>query len=552
MRNLLVIVTLIGVSLVSETPNQSSVAAQSPTLKLAVMIVVDQMRADFVDRFRGEWAGGLKRMVTEGAWFSRAAYPYLATLTCSGHATVATGAYPRTHGIIQNAWWDRDSGKQVACTQDDQAAAVSYDAPIAGTGDSARRLLVSTLADQLRLARGAHVVSLSLKARSAIMLAGHGGEAVTWLSDALDRWETSSAFAAAALPQIQTFVAAHAIDADFSAIWTPLLPPGRYRETDDGAGETPPRGWTRTFPHPLGADSPRPDAAYRVRWERSPFADAYLGAFAADLVRSFRLGQHDGTDVLAVSFSTPDLIGHAFGPRSLEVHDTYARLDRTIGMLIDRLDVLVGRSNYVIGLTADHGVTPIPEQLQSEGKDGGRLSSAAIAALIEEQSAKLAGDGAYVARVNTNDIYFAPGMYARLTQSPPAMDAVIKALTASPGIDRVFRSEDLAGGAFSSDRLLRAAALSYLAGRSGDLIIAPKAGWMFAAVGTTHGSASADDQRVPILLLGRGVRKGEFRQPASPADIAPTLAALSGVALPQAEGRVLTEALLESPGSNKP
>jgi len=542
MRKLLVAV--IGLCLLRGSANQSSAAAQSTSLKLAVLIVVDQMRADFVDRFQADWSGGLKRMVRDGAWFSRAAYPYLATVTCSGHATVATGANPRTHGIIHNAWWDRDRAKQVACTEDDQTTPVSYGAPIAGTGDSARRLLVPTLADQMRMSQGARVVSLSLKARSAIMLAGHGGEAVTWLSDSLDRWETASAFAPAVLPQIQTFVAAHAIDADFGAVWTPSLASGRSREIDDAAGETPPTGWTRTFPHPLRANSPEPDAAYRVRWERSPFADAYLGAFAAELVRSFGLGRHAGTDVLAVSFSSPDLVGHGFGPRSLEVREMFAQLDRTLGTLLDRLDALVGRGNYVIGLTADHGVTPIPAQLQSEGLDAGRLDAAAISALIEDQGNTLAGAGKYVARVNTNDVYFAPGMYARLTQSPAATAAVIKALTATPGIGRVFRGEDLMAGASSSDLPLRAAALSYLAGRSGDLVIAPKPGWMFTAVGTTHGSANADDQRVPVLLFGRGIRKGEYRQPASPADIAPTLAALTGVALPQAEGRVLSEALL--------
>ena len=376
------------------------------------------------------------------------------------------------------------------------------------------------------------------------MLAGHGGD-VTWLSDSLDRWETSSAFAPAALPPIQTFVAAHAIDADFGAVWAPALASGRFREIDDAAGETAPRGWTRTFPHPLRANSTEPDAAYHVRWERSPFADAYIGAFAAELVRSFQLGQHDGTDVLAVSFSSPDLVGHGFGPRSLEVREMFAQLDRTLGALLDRLDVLVGRGNYVIGLTADHGVTPIPAQLQSEGLDAGRLDAGAISAVIEDQGNTLAGAGKYVARVNTNDIYFAPGMYTQLTRSPAAIAAVIKALSAIPGIGRVFRSEDLSAGASSADVPLRAAALSYFAGRSGDLVIAPKPGWMFTAVGTTHGSANADDQRVPVLLFGRGIRKGEYRQPASPADIAPTLAALTGVALPQAEGRILREALLE-------
>ena len=196
-------------------------------------------------------------------------------------------------------------------------------------------------------------------------------------------------------------------------------------------------------------------------------------------VRSFGLGRHDGTDVLAVSFSTPDLVGHAFGPRSLEVRDVYAQLDRTIGALLDRTRALVGRGNYVIGLTADHGVTPIPSQLQSEGKDAGRLVSTAIAALVEAQSNARAGAGKY-SRGSTRTISISLlEWYARLTRSAAATAAVIKALTATPGIDRVFRSEELAGGASSSELTLRGAALGYFAGRSGDLIIAPKPGWMF-------------------------------------------------------------------------
>ena len=536
----------VAVILVSVTPGRfrrSSVSAQEPGMKLAVIVVVDQMRADYVDRFRGDWTGGLKRMVSDGAWFSNAAYPYLTTVTCAGHATVATGAYPRTHGVIQNAWWDRESGKQIACTEDDQTRPVSYGAPIEGAGESPRRLMAPTFADTMRESKGARIVSVSLKARSAIMMAGHGGEAVTWLADSLEGWETSSAFAHGPRPAVQAFVTAHPIDADFDKVWMPLLPPGRYQETDEAPGEGPPRGWTATFPHPLASDSPTPDAAFRARWERSPFADAYLGALAADLVQQYRLGQGASTDVLAVSFSSPDLLGHGFGPRSMEVHDMYAHLDRTIGTLLERLDALVGRGNYVVGLTADHGVTPIPEQLKSEGKDAGRLTAAAITALVDMESAALAGPGKYVARTSGNDIYFAPGMYERLTLSPVATSRVIDALEASPGIARVFRRESVGEGAVSSDPLLRAAALSYFPGRSGDLVFALKPGWMTGATGTTHGSANADDQRVPVLLFGRGIKKGQYRQPASPADIAPTLAALTGVVLPQAEGRVLKEAL---------
>src|SRR4051794_31540438 len=174
-------------------PSLAGRAAPATTPKLAVIVVVDQMRADYIDRFGREWTGGLKRMVTEGAWFQQAAYPYLTTVTCAGHATISTGFFPNTHGVFQNGWWDRDAAKQMSCTEDPKARNVGYGVAVTG-GDSAYRLQVPTFTDQMRSQRRAHVASLSLKARSAIMLAGHGADAVTWLTDTLDGWATASSY----------------------------------------------------------------------------------------------------------------------------------------------------------------------------------------------------------------------------------------------------------------------------------------------------------------------------------------------------------------------
>ena len=375
------------------------------------------------------------------------------------------------------------------------------------------------------------------------MLAGHGGDAVTWLNPTLDGWTTSSAFAETLVPEVQAFVDANPIDADYGKTWTRLLGESHYHSADDAPGEAPPRGWMRWFPHVLKGAGDKPDLDFRVQWERSPYADAYLGRFAAALTEALRLGKRERTDVLAVSFSSLDLVGHAFGPDSQEVQDMLAQLDRTLATLFDRLDALIGPGAYVAALTADHGVTPIPEQRASAGKTAGRIDGNAIITAIEQRMQAAVGPGKYVARMLYNDLYFEPGMYDKVTATPGALQAAIDIARRSPGIEQVFRSDEVVNAAESKDALLRAAALSYFPGRSGDLILSPKAGWMIGALGTTHGSASADDQRVPILFMGAGIKPGEYSQAATPADVTPTLAAVCGISMPKAEGHALRVAL---------
>ncbi len=513
-------------------PGQPPVAS-SP--KLIVLLVVDQMRSDYVTRFQNDWTGGLKRLITEGASYSNAAFPYLATFTCAGHATIATGAFPRSHGVFQNAWFNRETARTVTCTEDRTQKNIGYFSGPTG-GDSAVNLRLPTLADRLRQEHGARVASMALKARSAIMMAGHGGQAVTWLSTAPGGFETSSAFSTGPVPGVKAFIDANPLKADFDKVWDRLLPLARYPTADAGEGEAPPRGWSSTFPHALRSEDP----AVQDQWEMSPYADVYLARMAAALVESEALGQRDAIDMLAVSFSSPDILGHAFGPHSQEIQDMYLRLDQTIGTLFDALDAKVGRGRYIVGLGSDHGVSDMPEQIRSRGQDAGRLSSGRLTSIVDAAMQSAFGPGNYVARLASNDLYFEPKVYERLQRDSGVMGQVVKTLLAQPGIAAVFRSEELRDPASLKDPRRRAAALSYVDGVSGDLRLALKPGWMFAASGTTHGSSNTLDQRVPVIVMGPGVTPGVYTDAVTPADLAPTLAALAGVQMPTAEGQVLS------------
>jgi hypothetical protein len=250
--------------------------------KLAVLIVVDQMRADYIERFKRDWTGGLKRIVEQGAWFTNARYPYLLTTTCAGHATVATGTFPHRHGVVSNEWWDPKRGKEVSCTEDPDQMAIGYLGRASG-GNSAYRMVVPSFSDQMRAERASRVVSISMKEASAIMLAGHGEGTVVWLNEKLDNVLTSTAFGRGPVAGVRSFVNANPLNGDFGKTWNRLLPASQYHEPDGAHGENPPTGWTRTFPHVLKGVNGRPDGSFRAQWDRSPFIDAYLGRMAEAL-----------------------------------------------------------------------------------------------------------------------------------------------------------------------------------------------------------------------------------------------------------------------------
>jgi predicted AlkP superfamily pyrophosphatase or phosphodiesterase len=531
-------------------------AAPAPPPKLVVMIVVDQMRGDYIDRYGAQWTGGLRRLVDGGAWFRRAAYPYLTTVTCVGHATVSTGAFPRTHGIVDNSWFDRDLGRSVGCSSDAGRTTISYAAPVGG-GYGPWRLQSATLSDELRtqLPVPARVVTMSIKARAAITLAGDRADAATWFDAAAGGFVTSSAYTSAPVPFVAEFVKANPVSADLGKVWARTLPPDRYLFGDAGRGEKPVSFWTAEFPHPLKARGDAPDSQFFEAWVSSPFSDDYLGRLAAASVDALKLGQGRGTDFLGISFSALDAVGHDFGPTSHEVQDTLVRLDRTLGAVLTHLDQTVGAGNYVVAFTADHGASPIPEQVAALGVDAGRLDSAAVRQAVQQALEAAFGTGPYVVRGEYSDVFLPPDVVEKLRRDSAATDNLLRAISAVPGVAEVFFAEHLDSHAAAGDRDARAALLSYYPGRSGDLLVVPKPYWFFVTADGTpqpdsassHGTPYGYDQRVPILLFGNGIRPGEYTRAVTPADIAPTLAFLCGVTLADADGEVLVEALAPRP-----
>lgn len=505
--------------------------------KLVVFLVVDQLRGDYPVRYGRLLEHGLKRLTTRGAWFRNGAYPYQGTSTCPGHVTIGTGTLPYRHGMIGNAWWDRDTERSVTCTSDPDSLEVSYGTS-AGAGDTAKRMMMPTLAETMRAQLKSRVAAMSMKARSAIGLAGHSGDFVTWFGDR-GTWETSNMFSQAPVPWFVGYLKANPTARDAEKVWERALPLERYQFEDDVPQERGSGGWTPTFPHPMGRAG---DAVYAQHWTQSPFADTYLGEMAQAAVDDMDLGTEDRIDFLGVSFSMIDAVGHAFGPRSHEVQDTLVRLDATIGKLLDHLDKKVGPDNYVVAFSADHGVADFPEHVPGAG----RISMAAVRGAIETAlKPLLGGEGPYIAATNGGEVYFKPGVYDRVKANADAMRAVTRAVSALPGILRVLTTDEVAPAAArtSKDRIRRAVALSHYPGRSGDVIVLPKESWLFSAAGTTHGSLHPYDQRVPVLLYGAGIQPGVRGEDATPADLAVTIASLVGVQLPSPDGRVLTSAL---------
>jgi predicted AlkP superfamily pyrophosphatase or phosphodiesterase len=518
-------------------------ASNSRAPKLIVLLMVDQFRGDYVSRFQHQWTRGLHHLVSEGAWFRQARYSYYNTVTCAGHASVSTGSIPAVHGMILNGWWDRTTNANVTCTQDPTATSISYSRPVSAGGESLARLRTTTLADELQaqLSPPARVIAFSLKARSAVTLAGRHPAAVTWFDDS-GAWVTSTAFTAKPVAEVAEFVKQNPIERDATKTWTPSLPKDEYLFESPTIGISALKGgMTPTFPHALSVNGAT-DAVFYDRWQSSPWADEYLARMALETARHLEFGVRQ-TDMVGISFSTLDKVGHDYGPNSHEVQDVLIRLDRTLGDLFAGFDRLVGAGNYTVALTADHGVAPFPERARAFGSDAGRLAPAAVVDAAERATAAAFGPGKYVSAIAHTDLYFQPTIYDRLRAQPAVLESVRRAIMSLPGVLAVYTADDLMRNAFDDDPMGRQLAHSYMPGRSGDLTFTQPPYWIVAGTGANHGTGYDYDTHVPLLLLGKGIAKGDYLGAVSPTDVAPTLAFLANVTLPHPNGRVLTEAL---------
>jgi predicted AlkP superfamily pyrophosphatase or phosphodiesterase len=533
--------SILAAALLGAAPGAQNPLPNQPSRpRLLVLVVVDQFRGDYPDLYGAQWTRGLKRLWTSGAVFPDAAYSFGRTTTCGGHATISTGTLPSKHGIIDNQWWDRAAATTVLCTDDPAAKPIGVVAPASGTHGPVL-LRVPSLGEALQGAAAAsRTIVITQKVRSSVMLAGRASPRTLSLwFEGNGSWSTSSAYATPG-PEVADYLRQHPVSEASSDAWTKLLPLDAYRFGDAAPGELKPG----LFPYSLRSPTGKTDSTFYNLWNRSPWSDAYVADFGAGLVETIRLGQGGATDLLGLGFSTLDAIGHDYGPHSHEVQDVLARLDVTLGRFLDALDRLVGRDGYVLAFSADHGVSPLPEQGSIHGFDGGRMGSSEVRQVIEATLSKVLGRGAYVPAVYGTNVYLADGVAERLlTQRPEAVAAVDAALTALRGVHTVYWRSALTATTPTDDANLAALRRSYDPTRGADLIVLPKPYWLFRPDDADHGTPHGYDTRVPLVLYGAAVKPGRYPGAAAPEDIAPTLARVVGITLPHADGRVLREAI---------
>lgn len=500
-----------------------------PAPPLVVVLVVDQMRSDYLDRFGPEFTGGLARLRRNGAVFTRAFQDHGLSETAPGHATILSGRYPVSTGIVSN-----DQG-----VPDSTTSLVG----VGGLGASPIRFRGTALLDWVR-ARwpGSRMISVSRKDRGAILPVGRAREGVTVVWFAGGHFTTSTWYGDTLPGWVRRFDAAAAEAERPGRAWTLLREPAAYAEPDSQPWEN--RGRNVTFPHV------QLSAAQVIEM---PWMDSLLLALALDGVRAEQLGERrgeggeGGPDILAISLSTLDAVGHMYGPGSREVHDHLLRLDGYLGAFLDSLDLRFGAGNVLVALTADHGVTPRPEWSRDQGQDAQFVR---VGDVVDEVRADLAarlGPGAWLP-------YRDVGMIAldRAALAERGVDVDLLATTmaarlrALPGVARVDTRATLARGDTTRSDAVRRWRRVLAPGVPGEVFITLRPGYyMGNPLDAQHGQASDDDTHVALILAGPGVRAGVYRaRRAAVVDLGPTLAALLGVApIGRVDGRVLREAL---------
>ncbi|MDO7873382.1 alkaline phosphatase family protein [Hymenobacter sp. ASUV-10] len=545
----------------------------APALKrprLVVGIVVDQMRYDYLYRYWDKYpAGGFKRLLGEGFSYESCHYNYVPTYTGPGHASVYTGTTPATHGIIGNNWWVRALGRATYVTEDKTVQPVG--GSVAAGQMSPRNMLTTTITDELRLASNfqSKVIGVCIKDRGSILPAGHAANAAYWYDDSNESFVTST-FYMPTLPEwVAKFNAEKRADQYLSKPWNTLLPIQQYTEStaDDVPWESTFIGETKpVFPHDLPTllgPSAGQQAALKASGEASknkyesrslirttPFGNSLTADFALAALANEQMGQRPNvTDFLALSFSSTDYVGHSFGPNSIEVEDTYLRLDRDLARLFEALDKQVGRGQSLVFLTADHAAAHAVGFLQAHRLPGGGVGTGYMRDSVQRSLVRRHGAGAWVLSYENQQVYLNRPLIAQKNlKLADIQDEVADVLITLPGVTQALSANDLQRGHWP-EGVAHFQTLGFYGPRSGDVMAVLAPGWLEAygypvIKGTTHGSAGAYDTHVPLLFWGWGVRKGHSETEVKITDIAPTLARFLHIQEPSGTiGRPLVEVL---------
>jgi Type I phosphodiesterase / nucleotide pyrophosphatase len=517
-------------------PASALASAYSAHPKLVVVIVIDQFRGDYLERYHDQFGeGGFRVFLERGAYFSDCNYDYANTRTAPGHATLFTGSYTSGHGIVANEWWDPQKKKDVTSVEDAAFKLVGVDQ--AGPGASPHNLLSDTLGDELKLATGgrARVFSTSLKDRAAVLPGGFAADGAYWIDPKSGAWITSSYYRLDLPEWVRNFNGSHRAE----KFWN--------REWKDADGNV------------LGSAAPRngkdgkPAGFYEVVGG-TPFANEYQFEFAKELVLYEKLGAGPATDLLAISLSANDILGHRVGPDSPQMRSMALQLDRQLAEFIGFLGHQVGLANVWIALSADHGIAPLPDFAKTLRLPAANLDAKAMREQVNSSLAKkYAKKADYVLDVDYPDAWLSDEAFAAAGRKESDAETDAGEALKQAGLAGYFTKSDLARGQVPTTELGRRYAHSYSPEGGWYVLGVPKPFQVGTTAGTDHATPFSYDTHVPLAFYGLAFQPGIYRTHAEPTDLAVTLASLLGINAPaQATGRVLTEALAQPHRADTP
>lgn len=531
---------LVQTQLFAQDNNQST--------KLVVGIVVDQMRYDYLTKFEKHYSkDGFKRLQMEGFEMKNFHFDYVPTYTGPGHASIFTGTSPMNHGIVANNWYDKFGKESVYCASDSEVNGLGVDPEDRDGKMSPRRMLTTSFADQNRLHTQfkGKTIGVSIKDRGAILPAGHTANAAYWFVGGDQGHFISSDFYMDALPEWVTNFNASNTAKSYLKTWDTYKDISTYIESGDDLNNYE-HGFKgkkeASFPYDLKKLAKKNDDYSILR--PTPYGNDLLLDFAKEAIANENLGQDEFTDVLTLSFSSTDYVGHNFGVNSKEIQDTYLRLDRNVADLLSYLDEKIGKGNYTIFLTADHGAVHVPQFLKDEKIPAGYFETDEMKkALVEHLSSNFNLDNA-IESIYNNQVFFDYSKFSSYADFVAAQNEAKHFLLQYKNIDKVYTRESLENSDFSgnpAELVLR----GFHQKRSGDVVYVLDNSFIsYSRKGSTHGSGNNYDTQAPLLMYGNGIKAGKTYNRYHIPDIAPTISALLGIELPNgATGTVISEVL---------
>ena len=507
--------------------------------KLVLTVVIDQGRADYLDRFGDNFQGGLKWLLENGVVFSEAHHAHAITETGVGHAVLGTGYYPRHNGIIGNSWYRNEGKDAINCVEDTSVRPVTTAEDYKGTPRSSRNLQVTGLADWMENSDSeSKTYGISRKDRGAILLAGKDPDGAFWYDYDTGQFVTSTLYCAKLPEWLNEFNREDYPGQFFGKLWDMTKESSSLLPRDDVVQSD--YGWfSNQLPHSIGSDYPFPDSAFYNAFGGTPMMDTFLMKLAKKLIKNEGLGKDEHPDYLGISFSVVDSVGHTWGPNSPEMLDTLMRLDASLAELFSYIDEEVGSGEWVVALTADHGGLELPEYLEQTHQDGGRLDDEDVACIQQ------VGPG-FTELLSDDEDWFVNGYYLDHTaigrnnlKREELENRAATLLESCSAIRKVWTRTELEKPGDEYFHTLHYN--NYYPGRSPNLLIQwEEKFYASMGTGTGHGSPYRYDTHVPLIFAGKGISKGKYQERVETVDIPVTLGTILGVKIPEdVDGRSL-------------